>query len=233
MVAALGLRRNNPGNIEYGPGVQKMKGLVLPHDGNRFCAFRTMPLGIRAIAIVLMNYQDNHGIDTVRRAIERWAPPGAKDRNPTDAYIRNVCAWSGMEPDRVQDFQDDETMFGLVRGICWQENGQHCVSDDQVRAGIAAAGFTGAVKPLAKSNTIKGAQIAGGVGGGLTLATGVAQQVSDVAAPIGDAVGALYWVGPVLKAMLPYLPWVALAAILIGVGWIIVERVKRHNQGIV
>ncbi|MGL5156229.1 MAG: hypothetical protein ACRC9G_08020, partial [Aeromonas veronii] len=83
-----GIRRNNPGNIEWGSPWQ---GLAKPEDypADRFAAFISPVWGIRAIAITLITYQDkrkaNDGsrIDSVREVVERWAP---SFENNTQAY---------------------------------------------------------------------------------------------------------------------------------------------------
>jgi len=91
--ASRGIRNNNPGNIEWGSPWQ---GLVA-HDKRtdpRFAQFIDPASGIRALARVLVTYQDKRRakdgspIDTVAEFIERWAPPF---ENNTQAYTGEVC----------------------------------------------------------------------------------------------------------------------------------------------
>lgn len=60
-----GIRNNNPGNIRWG---DDWKGLV-PKDqrtDKSFCQFTTPEYGIRAMIIILRNYQRKYGLDTVK-----------------------------------------------------------------------------------------------------------------------------------------------------------------------
>ena len=89
-----GIRRNNPGNIEWGSPWQ---GLADPKDypPDRFAAFVSAVYGIRALARTLITYYDkrkaNDGskIDSLQEIVERWAP--ASDNNNVDAYARQLA----------------------------------------------------------------------------------------------------------------------------------------------
>ena len=43
-----------------------------------FCVFSAPRWGIRAMAKILMLYQDRYNLDTVTGMISRWAPPERK-----------------------------------------------------------------------------------------------------------------------------------------------------------
>lgn len=231
-----GVRNNNPGNLEYGPGVAKLKGLAVPPSDGRFCRFVDMTFGIRACAVVLANYQDKYGLRTVQSIISRWAPIV---ENKTSRYIQFVAGRMGVDETQELDLHDDYTMDQLVRAIIYYENGGDVCTDAHIRAGLVAAGYRGAIKPLEKSNTIRGAKI---VGVGATAATGVgaaiepmqqlAQQASALAEPMAVVGPAISGVMGAVKVMLPYLPWLLLGVVLIGCGWIIYQRSKMSNEGI-
>ena len=75
--ATRGYRNRNPGNIEHVPA-NKWQGLAEPPSDGRFCRFTSHEFGIRALAALLVTYQDRHKLRTPRAIIERWAPQGGE-----------------------------------------------------------------------------------------------------------------------------------------------------------
>lgn len=90
--APRGIRNNNPGNIEWGSPWQGLVAFDKRTD-SRFAQFIDPASGIRALARVLITYQDKRRaadgspIDTIAEFIERWAPPF---ENNTKAYADEV-----------------------------------------------------------------------------------------------------------------------------------------------
>jgi len=120
-----GIRNNNPGNIERDG--TRWQGMAAVQTDARFVVFSDAVWGIRAIARILITYQDKRRaadgsrIDTVRKFIARWAPPV---ENNTDAYARTVAVALGVGVDDPDiDVYDYHTMFGLVSAIIRYENG--------------------------------------------------------------------------------------------------------------
>ena len=170
----LGVRLNNPGNIEWGSPWQ---GLV-PREQSRyykngssqqqrFCEFIEPAFGIRAIAVTLMTYHDkrkaNDGskIDTIREVIERWAPAFENDVRAYADHVQKVmCQEEGVcaAVDEVLDFRDYHTMRGLVVGIIAHENAGYKYPDAVVDEGLRRAGF---VKPpkMVTTETVGGAAV--------------------------------------------------------------------------
>lgn len=95
------IRNNNPGNIVFDPN-NNWQGQV-GSDG-KFAIFDSPESGDRAHAKVLENYQKLHGINTIRGAISRFAPPS--DGNDTQSYIDNVSKQLGVDPDAPIDLSD-------------------------------------------------------------------------------------------------------------------------------
>lgn len=124
-----GIRRNNPGNIEWGDPWQ---GLADPKDypADRFAAFVSAVYGIRALARTLITYYDkrkaNDGskIDSLQEIVERWAP--AADNNDVDAYARQLAKQlPGIGPkDEVLNLHDPVQLRAIVEGIILHENGR-------------------------------------------------------------------------------------------------------------
>lgn len=114
-----GIRNNNPGNIRWG---DEWKGLV--PEGQRtdksFCQFKAPEFGIRAMIIILRNYQSKYGLKTITGIIKRWAPP---NENDTQAYIRSVAQATGTDADKLIDLTDSRKLFPLLQAIIRHENG--------------------------------------------------------------------------------------------------------------
>jgi hypothetical protein len=132
----LGIRNKNIGNIR--PSNPPWQGAVGENGG--FVVFDTMPNGIRALAKQLMAYQDKYGINTVRGAINRWAPP---NENQTSGYIALVCTVLECGQDDHFNFHDPDFLFWMVTAIGEEENGHdaftHNVTDADINAGVNAA----------------------------------------------------------------------------------------------
>ncbi|MDC7860833.1 structural protein [Pantoea ananatis] len=114
-----GIRNNNPGNIRWG---DEWKGLV--PEGQRtdksFCQFKAPEFGIRAMIIILRNYQSKYGLKTITGIIKRWAPP---NENDTQSYIRSVAQATGTDADKPIDLTDSRKLFPLLQAIIKHENG--------------------------------------------------------------------------------------------------------------
>lgn len=160
-----GVRNNNPGNIERG----KDRWLGMAQDqssDNRFLVFDTPESGIRALMRVLINYQERHGIDTLREAINRWAPPA---ENNSTAYVQHVARLTGFDPDERLDFLDREVNVSLAKAIIRHENGEPSLyglkewyADDVYERAAVMAGFEPTATPLKKSRTLAGVAAAAG-----------------------------------------------------------------------
>lgn len=114
-----GIRNNNPGNIRWGDEWQGLVSRKLRTDKS-FCQFTTPEYGIRAMIIILRNYQRKHGLNTISGIIKRWAPP---NENNTQAYIISVAQATGVPPDQRIDTRDSRFMVKLLQAIIKHENG--------------------------------------------------------------------------------------------------------------
>jgi hypothetical protein len=121
-----GIRNYNPGNIRHANGI-RWQGMATTQHDNQFVQYLNPRWGIRAMARVLITYQDKRlaangtRIDTVREIVERWAPP---TENNTDAYVTNVARALGLNPDaETIDVYHFDTLRALVTAIIRHENG--------------------------------------------------------------------------------------------------------------
>jgi len=126
-----GVRNNNPGNIRHSQVHWEGEALTQPDPD--FVQFMDPEHGIRAIVRILRSYKRN-GLDTIRKAVNRWAPP---NENNTDAYVSAVCEKCGVGPDDSVDY--DTIMTILVKAIIQHENGTQPYGDDIISVGIALA----------------------------------------------------------------------------------------------
>ena len=122
-----GIRNNNPGNIkDFGI---EWKGLMDHRDKTQehikektFCVFSHPWWGIRAMAKIFTNYQTKHGLWSVRKIVNRWAPP--TDDNPTTVYATFVATHMRVDIDAVINLAKYDTMSRLCQSIVRFENGQ-------------------------------------------------------------------------------------------------------------
>ena len=130
---ARGIRNNNPGNIRIGIN---WLGRVIPGKDLSFIEFRTMPLGVRALYIDLIN-KHKSGLRTVQDIIFKYAPPS---ENLTGAYVAAVA--QDMKIPATQVFSPTAKNFTtFVKAIVKHENGKYAalVSANDYAAGFALA----------------------------------------------------------------------------------------------
>lgn len=111
-----GIRNNNPGNLRRSR--DKFLGLADQQTDPEYFQFVSPDYGLRAMGIVLLNYESRHGLRTVRGIVSRYAPG---HENPTDAYIANVAGRLRVAPDAVIDVRT--RLPELMRAMAIQENG--------------------------------------------------------------------------------------------------------------
>lgn len=131
-----GIRNNNPGNIRWG---DEWKGLVpKPQRTDKsFCQFTGPEYGVRAMVVILRNYQRKYALNTISGIIHRWAPP---NENNTQAYIDSVARAVGVEADQRIDVTDSRVMIPLLEAIIKHENGQQPYGFDVFVRAVDLAG---------------------------------------------------------------------------------------------
>lgn len=131
-----GIRNHNPGNIRWGDNWQGLDPNGKEKDKN-FCVFTTAVWGIRALAKLLLTYYNKHNLDTVRKIINRYAPP---KENQTQAYIQSVAKQIGVYPDTHINIRDKVALMFIIKAIIRHENGIMPYSDEILKQGIELAG---------------------------------------------------------------------------------------------
>ena len=112
-----GQRNNNPGNIRLSS--QAFAGEIRGAD-KVFKTFSTMAYGYRALIRILINYQELHGCNTIRKIINRWAPD---NENATSEYVKFVCSDTGYMADEAIDTHKKDVAVKLARAISKMECG--------------------------------------------------------------------------------------------------------------
>lgn len=102
----------------------------------RFAVFLSPVWGFRALAIILLNYENLHGLHTVSGIIDRWAPASEND---TAAYIKAVAAALHVGPDDSIDVHEYATLMSLCRAISIHECGGWMFEPADLAAGVQAA----------------------------------------------------------------------------------------------
>jgi hypothetical protein len=111
-----GIRNNNPGNIRKTN--IKWAGEVSPGTDSAFEQFKSMPYGIRAMLVDIIN-KHKKGLDTIQELINVWAPPFEND---TLNYIKHVSQRSGIASTAV--FSPTKANFlAIAKAMAISENG--------------------------------------------------------------------------------------------------------------
>ena len=134
MIATRGERLNNPGNLEK--GAIAWQGMAQDQPDSRFVKFNRPEDGIRALAKVLLTNYRKHGLNTVRKIVNRWAPP---HENDTGAYANHVADLLGVDDEALIVVSDPLILEGLTRGIIAHENGRVIYSDAEIVSAIDKA----------------------------------------------------------------------------------------------
>ncbi|MGJ0626293.1 lytic transglycosylase catalytic [Xenorhabdus bovienii] len=148
-----GERNNNPLNMEYA----KQRGATVEdHPEQRFAKFGTAYEGLERTAWQLRRYF-NGLTDKVQRQsvdliVSKWAPPGGKDKNRTEEYIKRVAKRLGVGRHDRLDLNDDNVMYALMNAMSQEEIGKTLPYDKNVIMS-AIAGAPNPTKALAKNSS--------------------------------------------------------------------------------
>lgn len=95
-----------------------------------------MVWGVRALAKVLLAYEDKHGLHSIRQLIDRWAPPVEND---TSAYVDDVASDMMVNADEPINLHQLDKLTCMVRAIARHENGGDYLSNLDVAKGCSLA----------------------------------------------------------------------------------------------
>lgn len=207
-----GVRNNNPGNIRR--TADPWQGLAPDQTDEVFFVFAQAKWGIRALARILITYQDKHGCRTVRDIVSRWAPATENDTRSYIAAVADACA---VDPDQGIDVHRHADAKALVEAIIAHECANYGYPASVIDAGMVLAGIEPSGKP---SRTIRGAQLA--TAG--SVATG-ALQAADAVDQVRLALGPL-------QELWPWIKVASVALTLIGIGIVVYARLDDRRRGL-
>ncbi len=198
-----GYRNKNPGNIDWNARNPWQGQVGIEATGNppRFAVFESHEFGIRALAALLTTYYDRHGLNTVRKIINRWAPP---NENATSEYVLAVSRFMQNQPDDVLDLHTYAHMRPLVEAIIKHELGGVPYTAAEIDRGLTLAGLAKPITTLTQAAGTRSGQSAGAITAAVVAAA--------PAAPIISAMGGLpQWTAVALIAAVAV---IALAVVL-------------------
>ena len=104
-------------------------------SGGEFVEYESPEYSFRAADRVLTTYGRDQGINTIRDAISRYAPPS--DDNPTENYIDFVSKQTGIDPDQKIDLSDPIIRSNIIAPMAQFES-RTTISPSGVRDSIAS-----------------------------------------------------------------------------------------------
>lgn len=211
-----GIRNNNPGNIRKSK--DPWQGLAERQTDAAFFVFKSPVYGIRALARVLIAYQDKKKLRTIRDIIGRWAP---QTENDTNAYIISVADATGFSQDQILDMHRFDHLKPLVEAIIHHENGQQPYTDTEITKALVLAGVEPPKPNLQASRTVQAGQIA-------TMGTVGASTIEAVQQSVKPASDALLTLVPYLEVA----KWLLLAVTLVGIVLMLWARIDDHRKGL-
>lgn len=111
-------------------------GEVIPGEDEEFCQFESFVYGIRAGCLILRAYYHKYGLFTVRKIINRWAPPSEND---TSSYQACVADDIGVGLDDSMNLSDINSLIALAKAIIRHEQGRVLPSEENVYEGTSFA----------------------------------------------------------------------------------------------
>lgn len=210
-----GVLNANPGNIRHAK--DHWQGLSVVQPDPNFLTFDSPVWGIRAIARILLTYQDKYNCVTVEDFITRWAPPSEND---TGAYVSAVCRAMGTIGGQFINVHEYDSMRKMVLGIIRQENGQQPYDAATIDEALRRAGIIPKQKAIAAELVSNPAPASIGAGG---IAAAISALTATVA-PIWDGLSAL-GINPT------YLIWGVTGAAAIVAAWLAIDWLKRRRMG--
>ena len=209
-------RNNNPGNIRKSK--DPWQGLAERQTDAAFFVFKSPMYGIRALARVLITYQDKKKLRTIKDIIRRWAP---QTENDTNAYIISVADATGFAQDQLLDMHRFDHLKPLVEAIIRHENGQQPYTDTEITKALVLAGVEPPKPNLQASRTVQAGQIA-------TMGTVGASTIEAVQQTVQPASEALLTLVPYLEVA----KWLLLAVTLVGIAIMLWARIDDHRKGL-
>lgn len=220
-----GVRNNNPGNIKKTN--DPWQGLKKYQSDPVFFQFEKPIYGIRAIARILINYQDSlmkekkeNGI-SINYIVNKWAPP---IENQTSNYINFIKKQNGFISENITlDMHDFDKIFPIVKAIIHFENGYQPYDDQTIEYGLRLAGVEKSKeKSLLKDDAVKGGQVATIAGTGAGIIEVLQSQIPSITQSISPYADSI-----------EYAKWFMFGLTIFGGFLVIYSKIKDKRKGII
>lgn len=163
----VGLRNNNPGSLRTLGQGRLWQGQI-GDTGTDFCVFEDIASGLRAMAIITLNYQRLYNITNIHDFSYKYAPPyndkGVKI-NDTELYISQLSGTLGIGPNDTYDLYAGNPfpLWKMIKAIAINENSDTRVDkyitdqqfQDAANAAFSALSGLGNSNPVPANGTIK------------------------------------------------------------------------------
>lgn len=222
-----GVRSENPGNIVYDPANKwqgqigiETRGVQIPSSVTpRFAVFKDPIYGIRAIAVLLIKYQDQDKLETIQDLIFKYAPT---IENNSNAYAQAVAKHMGLTPSSKVFLHEYGYMRPMIEAIIEHENGvkwNKYYTSAQLDKALVLAGVEPPKKPIIATKAAQGGAVA-------TVAATVQQaNQNDIIQPILDQIQPF-------AGLHEYINYACFGLTLLGVGWMVYGRLQQRKRGI-
>lgn len=101
-----------------------------------FAVFLNPKCGFRAMGIVFLNYERVHGLNTIDKIFDRYAPP---NENPTQAYKDAVSKKTGVLVDAPYDLRIPANLEAIMQASAEVEAGGWFFQMEDLQEGAALA----------------------------------------------------------------------------------------------
>lgn len=129
-----GIRNHNPGNIRH--SASKWLGESLCQDDPHFVRFDSDLWGLRAMAVLLRNYQTRHGLETLAQILRKWSPT---NENDTLRLVEHVSAKLDVGGFEKFNILDEDNLVRLIDAIIYEENGRQPYPELLIREAVKLA----------------------------------------------------------------------------------------------
>lgn len=126
-----GIRNNNPGNIRISNNKWQGKIPASQNTDGAFEQFNNYVFGVRAMIILIRNYIDRDGLNSIRKILHKYAPTS---ENHTDTYANYVSQKTGIDVDQQID-STQTYLRPIVQAMAHYENGQEAIDNDMFTLG--------------------------------------------------------------------------------------------------
>lgn len=139
------VRSNNPVNIRISDRNDwdgELPSALNKSVDSSFESFYRPSSGYRAATILIRNYQKFYGDNTIKKIIERFAPPKndkGEFENHTDSYIASVARDLNLSPVQPLNLFDDNLMTKMLVAMHKVEAGGIWFGERLARAGVEQA----------------------------------------------------------------------------------------------